>query len=105
MANKARYRPTPAAVAALTQGLPDDLAPTVGARPPIHYAELQRWLRVSRMTMYRMVQSGQLPEPVSLTSKIRVWPADVILDWLKGHNYIHMPVELGAPVSDNHRSH
>jgi len=60
----------------------------------IDAAELARILSVSKPTIWRMRQSGRLPEPLRLTSQTLRWRRSDIETWLAagcpGHSTEHL---------------
>ena len=44
--------------------------------------DLARELRVSQMTIVRMVRRGDLPKPLKLGPKLTGWPREVVMRWI-----------------------
>jgi prophage regulatory protein len=63
---------------------PADSAPTPAIPEPlIENAELSRWIRLDRSTIYRMVRDGRFPPPVRLTDGGRhAWRRADVEQWI-----------------------
>lgn len=51
---------------------------------PIRYEDLIKQLGISMSTARRMVAAGQLCTPLTISKRIRVFPADTVEIYLKG---------------------
>jgi predicted DNA-binding transcriptional regulator AlpA len=51
---------------------------------------------VSNATLYRMLASGQFPQPISVTPGRKAWPMSVVQAWIRGR--IEQRQEVAAPT-------
>jgi prophage regulatory protein len=51
--------------------------------PTIDVVEVARIIGVSRRTVFRMMDAGEIPQPIRLSKRTMVWLPEVIENWLK----------------------
>ena len=51
--------------------------------PTIDVREVARIIGVSRRTVFRMMDAGEIPQPIRLSTRTMFWLPEVIENWLK----------------------
>lgn len=51
--------------------------------PTIDVVEVARIIGVSRRTVFRMLDAGEIPQPIRLSKRTMFWLPEVIENWLK----------------------
>ena len=49
----------------------------------LSYADMQKFLKVSRSTVFRMAEAGEIPAPIRITAKTTRWRMSDIKRWIK----------------------
>jgi predicted DNA-binding transcriptional regulator AlpA len=53
---------------------------------------------VSNATLYRMLASGQFPQPISVTTGRKAWPMSVVQAWIRGRIEQRQEVAAATPT-------
>ncbi|HMM76838.1 MAG TPA: AlpA family phage regulatory protein [Gammaproteobacteria bacterium] len=48
----------------------------------LRISDVQKQVRLSRASIYRLIRAGQFPAPVKLTAKASGWSADAVDSWV-----------------------
>ena len=56
-------------------------SPELSAHQLLSATDLAAYLKVSRATLFRYLQEGQIPPPIRLSDRVTRWSSETIIEW------------------------